>query len=188
MEKQRIRAQYSSILYTGTAAILTLAFTRDEFFLGLVPYIVLFPLYILTESINDALCKLGSYMYVFLEGREYRWERRHQIFDGMMQTRHRVSRVKFLAENRLHYFMISVICSAVTTYKIIISGMNLAQKGTVSVLVWVFTAVVMWMMAHSATDFVQRREEMIQYWEAIKARESDGEQPNKQQANADLST
>ncbi len=65
-----------NILYASLGAILTFAISKNEPLLCLIPYCVIIPIYIITIDYQYGMWRMGTYLLVFLEGKEFNWERR----------------------------------------------------------------------------------------------------------------
>lgn len=74
-------ANYNIALYTASSVIFAFALGQKDYYYCLIPLLVIVPLYLLCENEHKKACKLGAYLYVFSEGKDFNWERRHHIFD-----------------------------------------------------------------------------------------------------------
>lgn len=73
-------SNYNIALYTASGALFTFALGQDAFYYCLTPLMVIIPLYLLGEEKHKEACKLGAYLYVFCEGKTFKWERRNHDF------------------------------------------------------------------------------------------------------------
>lgn len=64
------------ILYVALPAILTFAFSINEPLLFMLPYSVIIPIYIVTIDYQYGMWRMGTYLLVFLEGKDFNWEKR----------------------------------------------------------------------------------------------------------------
>ena len=79
-----------NVLYVAVAAILAFAVDQKEAFLFLVPYIVIIPVYLVTIDFTLNMYKLGTYLKVFHEQGDFRWESRLYLLN--YGTKKRVTR------------------------------------------------------------------------------------------------
>ena len=173
-EKEKAIVQYNSILYATVAVILTYALDKPNYFLSLIPYAVILPLYLLTEGCYASMCVMGTYFYVFHEGEdsEFRWEKRHQEFDKA--AKHRAGPISWLIGrvlSRIHYFFITLICAFIATYKVIISDVMWTEKGISLTFTWLSTIAVIIVMLIKVTDWPSLRERFIKEWREVENKE-----------------
>ncbi len=82
MIKEEIMYYYSvihssrNILYVALGTILTYALSSSEPMICLVPYCVIIPVYIVTIDYQYGMWRMGTYLSVFLEGKDFNWETR----------------------------------------------------------------------------------------------------------------
>ena len=65
-----------NFMYVFVSAILTISLNQEDALYVLIAYIVTIPAYRIVWSKRKGICKIGAYLNVFLEGKEYNWERR----------------------------------------------------------------------------------------------------------------
>ena len=170
-------AQYNSILYATAAAIMVVALDKDNFIFCLIPYVVIFPLYILAESDKKGQCNLAAYLAVFYEGQEYHWEIRHYKYAERSKTiasnnkKSPLKRVLKKVAPRLDYFSMNLVCSFAAIYKIVCGEASYSIKWLQAISVIVLTATIITIMAINATDYVIEHNKAIKQWKAIKAAE-----------------
>ena len=178
--RSEARTQYNNILYAVVAAILTYAFSQDNYFLFLVPYIVILPLYLLSENSRRSTVRLATYMYVFLEGQEYHWETRQWEQDKMNRAkRSTIAHYFYLMKTRTQYFLVSLICSISATYKVISSNMDKTGKCASFLFIWILAILVIIIMMINITDYTKIKYAFIQQWQAVKAAEEQEAQKRK---------
>lgn len=78
LEDYKAITQYNLALFSIVSATLAFVLGREEYYLCLVPYLAIVPLFLLCEVTRKNICRIASYMAVFLEGEAYNWENRHQ--------------------------------------------------------------------------------------------------------------
>ena len=79
-----------NVLYAAVAAILAFAVDQKEALLFLIPYIVIIPVYLVTIDYTLNMYKLGTYLKVFHEQGDFRWESRLYLLN--YGTKKRVTR------------------------------------------------------------------------------------------------
>lgn len=156
--------QYGTVLYSAVAAILAFALQRDEFYLCMVPYVAILPLFLLSESKNRGICKIAAYMYVFLEEDEFHWEHRHHELEIINSKKQRRGSV-------IPYYYLAITCSAAALFKVYANQDGWALKGIESLIVIVITVISIIVMKKNKVNFNETRKEFITQWEAIKQSE-----------------
>lgn len=158
-------ASYNTVLYTASGAIFAFALGRPEYYYCLIPLMLTIPLYLLCETERRKACKVGAYLCVFHEGKDFNWERRHHEFDGTgFELRN--SKGRDMAVN-LSYIMPSVISCISAMIKIYFAKMSslhyiipsLALIGAIFVIL------------KGRTEYIELRQAYIDEWERLKRRE-----------------
>ena len=169
--------QYNSILYTATAAILVFAFEKGNYLYFLLPYVVIIPLQLLTENSRRNICRLYAYMFVFLEGKEYLYERRHQKYNENVRTKDGpiLTTLKQM-RYRFQYFLVLILCAVLSIHRVI-SG-DIEKKYPLAIFISVIMIFAVVIMAVNLTDYIETTQTFISRWQAIKDAE---EQAPKQQ-------
>lgn len=152
-----------SIFYTAVATILAFAVQTDNYLLCLIPYLVIIPLFFLCESKHNKICWIAAYLYVYLEGDKYNWEKRHHKYDIAYSKSK-----KGEWQAGLEYYFVSFACSALSIYKIINNDLLPAEKWIRATSVVLFTLVTIIVMKISTVHYVKTRGEMIKKREDIK--------------------
>lgn len=67
---------FRALMFTVTALIFTFAFTKDEPLIFLIPIFIILPIFNICNDNLSAICRNGTYIYVFLEDKDSRWESR----------------------------------------------------------------------------------------------------------------
>lgn len=165
---------YNSVMYTATAAILAFAWEMGEYILCMLPLVVIVPLYLLCESKRNTICRLATYMYVFLEGDEFRWERRHYEFDNN-EREHKEKNVKI--KNRdwrgfISHYTLVILCALLSIYKCLISCSYSYCGKTIRILIMASIVILCVVIMHENTiDYLKLRGKYIEEWEGIKRTE-----------------
>lgn len=72
--------QTINFLYVFVASVLAFSITQKDTIVILISYIVIIPAYKMVISHEKGIYKIGAYLYVFLEGEDFNWERRSFVF------------------------------------------------------------------------------------------------------------
>lgn len=156
---------YGTVLYSAVAAILAFALQRDEFYLCLVPYVAILPLFLLSESKNRGICKIAAYMFVFLEGDEFNWETRHHELDKLNEKKQKRGSV-------IPYYYLAITCSVAALFKVYANQATWLIKGIEVVCVVAFTVVAIIIMKKNKVNYNATRDEYIDQWKAIKEKQT----------------
>ena len=168
----QIIAQYNALLYTVTVAVLAFAFDKENPFLCLIPYVVIIPIYLLNEWKRKSNCNIASYMLVFLEGTDYKWETRTYKRTSSNKQQNAVKHILSLnIPERMPYLIIACICSLSTICKTIISDMTDVTKYISTILVFLFTIWMIIVMIRNTEDDAIIKTSCIERWQAVKASE-----------------
>ena len=173
--------QYNSILYTATAAILAFTFEKDSALLCLLPYLVIVPVYLLIQQKRESQHRITAYLIVFLEGTDYRHEKR--LYKLWSKDRASSSSKKigfFTARSHFPAFIATLICAILATYKIVCSICSPLEKRVTLAFIWIVTVIVTIIMICS---FIRADYEdiCIAKWQAIKMEEE--QEARKRNAN-----
>ena len=164
LEDHRVIAQYTGILYAAVAAILAFAVKEGDFLLYLVPYVVILPLFLAGEARMRSICGIAAYLYVFHEGEDFRWERRHHRLE--VEKGHRRN-----WRGNFPYYLLAMISTALSEYQLLFSGCDRVTKIAVGLLVALGSLGAMLVMWRNTTNYVAERTRMITEWEQFKALE-----------------
>ena len=65
-----------NFFYVFVSTILAFSITQEDSLFTLISYVVIIPAYLMVLSKEKGIFKIGAYLYVFQEGKEFNWERR----------------------------------------------------------------------------------------------------------------
>lgn len=157
--------QYENVLYTVVAAILVFALQSDWYLLCLIPYVVILPVFLIVMATKFSICKIATYMQIFLEGNDYNWETRYNYFDRTyIPGKQGVLKWKTHSQ----YYLLSTICSLAAIYKIIVGNYNVIGTLIRAVSVSLFTLIVYIILYRNTLDYEKTKESMRRHWEKIK--------------------
>ena len=75
-----------NFFYAFIAAYIAFALTQEDTIFILLSFIGIIPPYLIVLNKMNALCKIGSYLYVFHEGQNFKWERRHMRYKDKYES------------------------------------------------------------------------------------------------------
>ena len=174
--------QYENIMYASVAAIFAFAFQSNNYFLCLSAYVVIIPCFFVIMHRKKSTCFITSYMYVFLEGVEYHWERRAYTYNSTgniygfsdktsnwkLNLKHYPWKIHF------HFFMLPLVVSVITICGIwftdFLQDYSFKRKVIWSVVIAISTLGVLITFYKNTFDYGKSRREMIEKWLKIKYR------------------
>lgn len=151
IEDYRTITQYNSVLYTVVAAILVFGLKENSYYLCLVSYVAILPLYLLCEAKRKDICRLASYMAVFGEGNDYKWELRHQKFEKNFKSKRNWQSI-------FPYYFAGFICSIISIYKITLDIDNFPENWFRIVLVSLLTIIMFIFMKCKSINYVEEKQ------------------------------
>ena len=77
--------QTINFLYVFVGSVLAFSITQKDTLAILISYIVIIPAYKMVISHEQGIYRIGAYLYVFLEGNTFNWERRSLIFYDVLR-------------------------------------------------------------------------------------------------------
>lgn len=154
-----------NFFYIFIATYITFALTQDDTIFLLISYIVIIPAYLIVICKGKGMCKIGAYLKVFHEGKEFNWETRRiefhknimpDIFTYMISTTFPFVFVGIAVELLLIYY--TPWSYSMTPYEI---G---------KVILWIFLSVFLYVLIYknrkiNTVNYVKR-------WEELKKKES----------------
>lgn len=75
-----------NFFYAFIAAYIAFALTQKDTVFILLSFIGIIPPYLIVLNKINALCKIGAYLYVFHEGKDFKWERRHMRYKDKYES------------------------------------------------------------------------------------------------------
>lgn len=165
MEDYRAISNYNIALYSVVAAVFGLSLTQNVFYLSLTVYIAILPLFLLCESKRKNICFIAAYMAVYLEGEDFNWETRHQVYEK-----------KYAVKRNWHslfpYYFVGTLCSALSIIKLLFSDQLAILMIVISIVICIITIAVFAYMRKQSINYVNLRQEMKAQWEKVKSSES----------------
>ena len=153
---------YNIALYTASSVIFAFTMEQDAFYYSLIPLLVMLPLYLLGEHEHKKACRLGAYLYVFCEGKEFHWERRHHRFDKRGRSRKRDN------SEILSYIVIAFVSCLFSAIKLLSNSQLNKCYLLIPVICLIISIVIIVKMK---VNYVEIRGEYIDKWKEIKLEE-----------------
>ena len=155
-----------SVLYTVTTLILTFALSSENksYLVCLVPLFLILPAYMRYAAYSRSIVRLGAYLYVFLEGGDFNWERRHHKFDIAHCTRPD-------RKGPMRFYMLVLLCVASAFYKCLEANdlYGCIEKPMILIASLLFSIYIIY---NNQPNYPELREEDISRWEEIKKAET----------------
>lgn len=157
--------QTINFLYVFVGSVLAFSITQKDTIAILISYIVIIPAYKMVISHEQGIYKIGAYLYVFLEGEDFNWERRSFVFyEKIRNALENGTRRKIQVFNYPFLFistLIMIFFLARTSYATIFSPYELV-KCIVSVLLYLYVLVTV------ANNKYYSVSKYIDLWKSIK--------------------
>ena len=158
---------YTTVLYLTTITILTFVLgttnqNYDRYFMCFSPIFIIVPFYCKCEAHRKFAALIGAYLYVFHEGEDFNWERRHHEFDKRNNKRD--------WKNLLIYYTPVLLCVSAAIYDCIVSkDQDVILKVLNAILI---ALLICGFLYHNQTHYTEIREHFILEWIAIKREEN----------------
>lgn len=102
-----------SILYLFVSGIVSYAFVNNKLGLLLLPHIVIIPMYLIAIDYTRDMYRIGTYLQVFHEGKDFNWETRQYKLNYTIKNK----MIRFAKVFHLPYLTTSVSCFLCFLYK-----------------------------------------------------------------------
>lgn len=77
-----------NFFYVFIASYSAFALLQEDTLFILLSYIVIIPAYLIVLNKMQAMCKIGAYLKIFHEGKEFNWETRHMQYKNIYESSH----------------------------------------------------------------------------------------------------
>lgn len=167
----RMSNEFSTFSMTALAAVLAFAFSSDNPFLFLVPFVLIIPLSSKSLYYRKNVAKISAYMIVMLEPEieGYLWETLNERY------REERSHARFTMFRNYEYLFEALICMMLYLYYAVESSFNvvpLVVGGVLGVAALTYVSIISYKMAHTGS----LKAVAIGKWEQIR-RELKEEEP-----------
>lgn len=154
------------VLYVTVVSILSFSISKKEPLLFLIPYIVIIPTYLITIDYTIDTFRICTYLMVFHEGKEFKWENRQYKFNNINSKR------LPKRENYFHspFILSSVICTIL--FFAFIKYPSSIQEIYVGFICEIIAAIVLlfvvFIMFFKYNDMNKTQEKYIKIWRKVK--------------------
>ena len=150
-------ANYNIVLFTTSTGIMAYVLNKEEYYYCLIPLMIIIPLFLLCENQHKNACKLGAYLNVFCEGKEYNWERRHHYYDRRSEKRDPKDILPYIS-------MVCVSCISAIMKILCNDGVNKVYT-IIPVIAMVCSVTI---IIHEKVEYNNMRENYRKSWEEVK--------------------
>lgn len=164
---------YRNIAYTVSVATLAFSFSDragNEPFVGLLPIMIIIPLFLACERSYMAISKMGSYIRWFYYEDGFHWENRGPHFHETL-GHFKNGKKKNLLMQEVMFIDIIIISSMVTIYKVFISSASETEKYIRYIIVMVILLVAIKLIFDIRKFSYKQRKEYENAWKLIKETE-----------------
>jgi len=156
--------QYRNLMYTTTAAIFAFSFTQLEPLIFMLPVTMIMPIFKICMGRYSAMCRIGAYLYVFLEGDIFKWETRLHEYDFYYS--------KSVKKSIISPYSLSIIsCFLLFLYKFDYMNILLIEnliRIIVSCLITIICIIIIYI---KQIDYIKLKNKYIKRWEHVKEKE-----------------
>lgn len=96
------------LLYTFIASFLAFALTQEDTIFILLTYIMIVPAYLIVVSKMSGMARIGAYLYVFHEGKNFNWEHRNIMYKGNVSSHLSTAHLPFFYINIVIFFLLLI--------------------------------------------------------------------------------
>ena len=154
----RLSNDFSTFSMTALAAVLAFAFSSDNPFLFLIPFVLIIPLSSKSLYYRKNVAKISAYMIVMLESeiKGYKWETLNELY------KEDKSHSRFTVFRNYEYLFEALICIMLYFYYTVESSFDIASLiigGFLGIAALVYVWIISYKMAHTGTLKAVRSEE-----------------------------
>ncbi len=155
---------YIIVMLTATATILGFALEQTHYGICLVPLTIIIPTFLKEQGIYFSIYKMGTYMYVYLEGDVFNWEHRNYKHDQEYRRRSSVLNIFSI------FNVLIVVCVLLSIYKCVTGTNDYVCVRVIGLVI--IGLLVLWMVKQNALDSAATKKKLIEDWNAIKEEEN----------------
>lgn len=101
-----------NFFYVFIATFLAFAVNQDDTIFILMSYIVTIPAYLIVISKTKGMCKIGAYLKVFHEGKDYNWESRRIMYQKSIKN----NLFKYMASTTFPFVFVGIAVNVLFFY------------------------------------------------------------------------
>lgn len=166
----RLSNDFSTFSMTALAAVLAFAFSSDNPFLFLIPFVLIIPLSSKSLYYRKNVAKISAYMIVMLESeiKGYKWETLNELY------KEDKSHSRFTVFRNYEYLFEALICIMLYFYYTVESSFDIASLiigGFLGIAALVYVWIISYKMAHTGT----LKAVAVRKWERLRRELHEGE-------------
>ena len=166
----RLSNEFSTFSMTALAAVLAFAFSSNNPFLFLIPFVLIIPLSSKSLYYRKNVAKISAYMIVMLESeiKGYKWETLNELY------KEDKSHSRFTVFRNYEYLFEALICIMLYFYYAVESSFDIASLMVGSILgiaALVYVSIISYKMAHTG----RLKAVAIGKWEQLRRELHEGE-------------
>lgn len=169
MYSRKAQDKYAIFLYTTVVTILGFAFQFENYYLCLLPIVIIIPVCIKIADYRRTIAYLATYMIAFLEKDEYKWETDNFMFSNKF-PRKGLERFIHILEN-YDAFILNVICTLIFVVSVIYNSFNCQSNICLELALSVIsglTCVVVFLITRTYSDYQQLKASKLSNWNKYK--------------------
>lgn len=171
MYSRKAQDKYAVFLYTTVVTILGFAFQLNNYYLCLLPIVIIIPVCIKIADYRRTIAYLAAYMIAFLENDTYKWETDNFKFSNKF-PRKGLERFIHILEN-YDSFMLNVICTLIFIISVVYNSFYCQSNMYLDIslcVVSVLTCVVLFFITRTYSDYQQLKASKLSDWNKYKAK------------------
>lgn len=165
MYSRKAQDNYAIFLYTTVVTILGFAFQLQNYYLCLLPIVIIIPVCIKIADYRRTIAYLATYMIAFLEKDIYKWETDNFKFSNKF-PRKGLERFIHILEN-YDAFILNVICTLIFVVSVIHNSFNSQSNICLDIALSVIsgvTCVVVFLVTRTYSDYQKLKVSKLNYW------------------------
>ena len=169
MYSRKAQDKYAIFLYTTVVTILGFAFQFENYYLCLLPIVIIIPICIKIADYRRTIAYLATYMIAFLEKDEYKWETDNFMFSNKF-PRKGLERFIHILEN-YDAFILNVICTLIFVVSVIYNSFNCQSNICLELALSVIsglTCLVVFLITRTYSDYQQLKASKLSNWNKYK--------------------
>lgn len=169
MYSRKAQDKYAIFLYTTVVTILGFAFQFENYYLCLLPIVIIIPVCMKIADYRRTIAYLATYMIAFLEKDEYKWETDNFMFSNKF-PRKGLERFIHILEN-YDAFILNVICTLIFVVSVIYNSFNCQSNiclGLALSVISGLTCVVVFLITRTYSDYQQLKASKLNNWNKYK--------------------
>lgn len=166
----RLSNDFSTFSMTALAAVLAFAFSSNNPFLFLIPFVLIIPLSSKSLYYRKNIAKISAYMIVMLESeiKGYKWETLNELY------KEDKSHSRFTVFRNYEYLFEALICIMLYFYYAIESSFDIAPL-VVGIILGIAALVYVWIISYKMAHTGKLKAVAVRKWEQLRRELHEGE-------------